>query len=397
MVIGQLNIQYEENETKFSRNIIYSERNSDLWITINRKYEGLYAKDRIDGYVLALLLSALYLNEDIESKDSISESLYYQLVHYLIPFLCSINKAFSPIKILCPVMPDNELKGQYTATGISCGVDSLSTIIKHFDENDNSIYNINILTLFNSGYYGGGDESRKNFVRYSTQSIKFAKAAGLELLLVDTNVSDFMLTGFLQTHTFLSCGIALMLQQGIRLYYYSSGYPVYNFKASFVDSAYYDAFTFNCISLPNIKFISSCSTFTRVEKVNSIIQNNEYLEYLYVCTSGFKEKNCGKCEKCIRTLLEADSIGKLKDVSSRFELKEFSRHRNLYIAYAIRRKRKNVYYEEIVDSYKTNHLLPFGAILCIPLPCKFDIDSFVGILVKCKYKLCGFVTKNDQS
>jgi hypothetical protein len=52
------------------------------------------------------------------------------------------------------------------------------------------------------------------------------------------------------------------------------------------------------------------AAFTRSEKVRELANWPEALRYLQVCWQGDqKDRNCGRCEKCIRTILNFRAVG----------------------------------------------------------------------------------------
>lgn len=380
MYIGKVIKKKEGKFEKFIREISISNEKKELWVCVEEKYKDYYCEDRVDGYVLALLLRAMHEGEDIFADDGISETLLFQIEKYLIPYLCKLNPSLNKINIFCKTLPDIDEKAGVAATGISCGVDSLSTILYHTNQEICNSRNISCLTLFNSGYYGEGNESSDSFKKHTEQSKMFCEEHGFDFLTCDSNVYDFACFPFLMVHTYMACSIVLMLQKGISFYYYSSaGYPI-DYKVSFSDSGLYDIFLFQCISTKSLQFISSCASMVRTEKLGLILQNPSYAKYLYVCVTGKKSKNCSLCEKCMRTLLGADSMGKVEMLSDSFELEIFYKKRNLFMGYM---RRKNGYYKDIYESYRLNHRkIPMLAYIARFVPIKHDFLKIRSWLVK---------------
>lgn len=378
MYVSQLTVKEYENEVRYSRYITYSNGESkEMWISCTKEIADEYCSDRADGYLVSLLLPALKRGEDIVIESPVSESLYFSITKYLIPFLLSINDDLHSIQVICDTVGDYDSpKKKCVGTGISCGVDSLSTFLYHKDNLKSTEYNINCLTLFNSGYYGIGEEAQNNYNSYKQRSAEFCKENKCELMLVNSNFYDFRETSFLSSHTYLTCSIILLFQGKFSIYYYSSGYPVNNFKPDFHDPAYYDVFLLQCISTKNLRFISSCTCMTRVEKVNLVLDNPKVSKYLYVCTAGGIEKNCGKCEKCIRTLLEADAVDKLQLLPESFDIVTFKKKRAIYQAFAIRKHKKEIFYNEIYEAYKRKGGLSILSYLLVVIPSPLDLLTF---------------------
>jgi hypothetical protein len=64
------------------------------------------------------------------------------------------------------------------------------------------------------------------------------------------------------------------------------------------------------LSSDAFKIVHDGASFTRIDKVNEIANWPEALRYLRVCWQGEqKDRNCGRCEKCIRTILNFRVLG----------------------------------------------------------------------------------------
>ncbi|WP_460463814.1 hypothetical protein [Arthrobacter pigmenti] len=68
--------------------------------------------------------------------------------------------------------------------------------------------------------------------------------------------------------------------------------------------------TDHLFSTGSLEVIHDGAGYSRTEKVRALAQWPEAMEYLRVCWSGKdRSRNCGRCEKCIRTYLNFRSIG----------------------------------------------------------------------------------------
>lgn len=372
------------NNVKVSVVIKYGEGEcNELWYIIPSQFEDYLSYEVADAYVVAFLLYAMQRNLDIETDMPVSSRLLAMLNKYLVPFICEINEKMHPIQIFAK--ESNEVfKGSHCGTGISCGVDSLSTVVYHgIDETINN-RRLDTLTLLNTGYYGHNNGNSEHYKSYIHQSEQFCKEFGFGFLTVDSNVSNLTQYDFLSAHTYLTCSTILLLQKYFRLYYYASGYPVYDFEANFKDPAYYDTFLLNCISTESLEFLSSCCIFSRVKKTSVIAKHPDIIKHLYVCLSGDSSHNCSCCEKCIRTMLALEAIGETDTIKEIFDYSIYKKNRNRYFSYMLRHKKNNPYYREIFDEMKRNkRSIPFLAYINI-IPCSFELSAlyhrFKGIL-----------------
>ena len=78
------------------------------------------------------------------------------------------------------------------------------------------------------------------------------------------------------------------------------------------------------------------------------------------------KKNCGRCLKCLRTLLALDILGKIDAYKDVFDLDEDYKRKDNYICYIARMRYDDVYSKELVDLIlTTNYPIPFKAkVLC---------------------------------
>ena len=293
----------------------------ELWYDVDKGLRQYLVDDRCDAFVVALLVYAMKKNHSIKCEAFLSAKLYYSLREHLIPFLCNINKELSPITIDAELSTDVYEGATHIGTGISCGIDSLSTIINHGINEDIKDYQIDTLTLFNSGYYGLGEESSRRFREYQAQSISFSDKFSYDFLEVDSNLGDFLVYRFNSQFAYLTCSVVLALQKYFKKYFFASSYPFHRMEPNFASTGYYEVLILQSLSTETVEFYSGCCEMTRTEKTKLVYDNPEIFDYIYPCVSGKLGKNCGRCEKCIRGILTFDGYGLLDKIESRFNIK----------------------------------------------------------------------------
>ena len=342
-----------------------------LWYKVSQQYASYITTEVADAFIVAFLLYAMEKGLNIRSEIPVSNRLLVMLRKYLIPFINHINKDMIVIDIIADSYK-NDFGGEHCGTGISCGVDSLSTVVQHGLEETDVQYKIDTLALLNTGYYGGKNSSEQ-YLNFIERSETFCKKFGFHFMTVDSNVAYITGYNFLSAHTYLTCSTLLLFQKYFRVYYYASGYPVSDFRPDFKDSAYYDIYLLNCISTESLDFISSCCTLSRVEKTQMIAHSLEVFRKLYVCVSGEASHNCSQCEKCIRTMLALEALKMKEKIGEAFDSEIYEKNRVKYISYMLRQRRRNVYYKEIYDAMKENDIsIPIIAYFNI-VPCRFEI------------------------
>lgn len=323
-----------------------------VYFEVNNKYSEYLCDELYDSFVISLIPYAIKHNEDIIIDGYISSKIYYQLTTYLIPLLSkTFNKKL--VKIEAKIK-EIYYKGSGVGASISCGVDSFYTLLKHKNQKDNN-YNITHLTFFNAGSNGqyGGEKAKNLFKKRVKYVSEFCKQNNYNLITIDTNINEFLMMNHEKTHSFRTLGCVLALQKLFSKYYFASGLPFDGSHIDESDTAFYDILNVQCLSNENISFYCSGIETTRLEKIKYISKFKETYNWLNVCV--IDDINCGKCEKCIRTMTALDAIGCLEKYNSVFDTKGFYKNKKKYMINILeynREKLKHGLYQEIIDEYK---------------------------------------------
>lgn len=358
MILSKPYITELDGKTRINVDVESDNEIKTIWYECNKEFQEYLCIEKIDGFVITLLLYAMKKGEDIICEQSISEKLYYQLVNFLIPTLSKNIKEYKSIKINAQ-LDNSVLKSKgLVGTGLTCGVDSFYTIFSNKD-NKTVDYNIDVLTCFNVGSNGsyGGEKARQLFNERASKDEEFARRYNYIFLKVDSNISEFLNMLNIETHSYRSMAVPLIFQKLFRVYYYSSGYTFNEFKVVKEAMARIDLLNVHCFSNENINFYSTGSEYNRIEKLDLISRYEETYNYLNVCTS--TSENCSKCEKCIRTMLELYALNKLEIYKNVFDVDDFyknfkKRCSNLILYWNDR------FYKEIRVQFKKNQKkIPF--------------------------------------
>ena len=139
---------------------------------------------------------------------------------------------------------------------------------------------------------------------------------------------------FKWTNTYANAFCALALQKFWGTFFIGShGLDFSYFTLSLItkdDSAFYDLLFLNVVSTRWLRFHSEGGALSRYEKTIDVANYPPALKYLHVCTND-DGPNCNVCEKCIRTLLTLDAMGKLDDFSQVFNVKYYRENRSFYL------------------------------------------------------------------
>lgn len=300
------------------------------------------------------------------------------------PGVCShVDEAYQEcsvcqkIEVKCTDTTSSVYGGNAVGTGCSLGVDSLSVIKKYFlDESCLPSYRITHFACFNVGAFGSynTDATRKSFHKEVSAIKDFGARLGLPVVAVDTNLHEFFPErDFNWSHSFLNMGCVLALQKLWGKYLYASGYSLENFKFDICDSAKYEPFLLPNLSTESTELIPVDMEKSRSAKVRFIMDDPIAMEYLNVClkeqsindgiVKGIVDqeyRNCGHCEKCMRTMLQLDIYGKLGHYSKVFDLSDWERQKKHYLAKVLACQNENLMYHDIVKTIPTDYQISFS-------------------------------------
>lgn len=319
--------------------IEWKTNSSGLWFAVPKEYKSYLCSDRTDAFVVAMLWYAMITGSDIKSEAPMSEKMVFHITRYLVPALCNSKNGYRRIKIIGPTtnQPYQNIGG--VGTGMSCGVDSFYTLHEYTKEDTPTKYRLTHLAYFNMGaiFHPNRSDKKKytlNEFYETTDAMSkekrenarlVAEQVGIPLVYVKSNLdSDYYRGAYGHTGVYRNCAMALSLQGLFSVYYNSSGgWPGYFDLTLTEGSQHYEALLCQCLSTESLSFILS-DYASRVEKTITISDNKMVQKYLDVC---FCFNSCGKCSKCIRTLVTLDIIGKVDQFGEIFNIDDFKKHR----------------------------------------------------------------------
>lgn len=299
-----------------------------LWFEVDQEYRYGLCDDLCDAYVVGLLNYCMRNKFNIISDIPMSESLYVNLTEHLIPILQSTDKRLFPITIRCELKSDESIKcGKYVGTGLSCGVDSLHSVMKYcnYPINSQKLTHlcINNVGSFNEIYLPCGIDKVRNATYKRAETV--AMELNLPLIKTDSNFQHVFKQQHFLTNTYSSAFAILMLRYHWKKYYLASvgiGCETIVLKDnSLDDSAHYDLISLQYLSPMNLEIASESPQLTRFEKIKNISEYDIAKKYIHSCL--WSEVNCGKCPKCLRNLWALDAIGKLSDFKKSYNIENY--------------------------------------------------------------------------
>ena len=332
---------------------------SDCFYSINEKYADFVDTESSNCFLTGLLYPALRYGEDIHVEGTVSARLLYNLNHYLIPLMAMCDPRIHRIKVTAESTDSHGWQdAKAVGTGFSGGIDSFTTIYEHFVQPTPEGHKLTHLFFFNVGAHGipkkDGDLEmieRQFHARY--EKLKpFADEAGLDFIEVNSDVHKFHIWGHLEVHTFATASAVMFLQRGIRRYYIaSSGHTYIQLWHSLGENVVSNAISrLNMLLLPwlsteSLDLVDDGTIYDRSQKTALIADYAPVARYLNVCYGhDTLDTNCSVCEKCLRTLLTLELLGKLEAFNGVFDLEKYRREaRRRFIAETIVSKKRDLY------------------------------------------------------
>ena len=393
ITIHQGKISEIEDKAVMTTNIEIDGEIKIVHVSVDKLYGKFLSPERADYALIGMLRYALRFGHDITCKAPVTEQLLYNINEVLIPTLKKSDDRNYPVKIFAETAPpldkldysetlDNNFKTFYFAandlgnfkieqvrqekfgavgTGLSCGVDSFYTVLKHFQSNYPSM-DLTHIAVFNVGSING-IYGKENIPRVKSEvwerAEKVAAELNLPLVKLDSDFQNVIPQNHLLTHTYMDAFAIYSMQKLWSKYYYSGAYAFSEFSLHsnlMEDPALFELLLLDCFSTQAIKIIPTGSEGSRKDKTEFIADFPIVQKNIHVCTSR-GDTNCGVCGKCVRTLFDLDALNRLDDFKESFDIENYrshirDRYRYLYRTCVVK---NNSFLKEAYDILSERH------------------------------------------
>ena len=311
----------------------------ELWFDVDARYaEAL--DNSCDAALVSLLMAAMDQGKPIELQGPVSGKLLWGLRNIVVPAMCASREFLSPVPLETHgIIRDAKPSGNMVLTPLSCGIDSFSAVQDHaiapdLDPGDRVTH----LVFGHIGHNGyGEDTDARAHARW--QVVRSAAGElGLPILRFNSNQHHFYSPQYnyrlnwLSTMTVRSAAIPLLLQAGVRRFFLASGHTWREIGVgSFRDISRLDPILLPALSTERVELVAVGTERTRVEKSRRIGDLGVVHRHLDVCIME-GGKGCSRCEKCMRTMLTFELLGRLDKFADRFDLEEYRRNRKDFVA-----------------------------------------------------------------
>ena len=355
------------NGSLFLRAVISScAGEDDCFYSVPEEYADFADTTSSNCFLVGMLYPAMRNGEDIHIEGTVSAKLLYNLNEYLVPLMAICDERLKRIRITADAT-DSEGCGEAHAvgTGFSGGIDSFSTICQHFvRKGEPDGFRLTHLFFFNVGAHGipkkpGDLESIERQFNARYEKFKaFPAEVGLPFVRVNSDIHKFHPWGHLEVATFATVSAIMFLARGIRRYYLASSGHTYRQLWKFLgDGGRPDAIErMNMMLLPwlsteRLDIIDDGNLYDRSQKTVMVADYPPAARYLNVCYGhDTLDTNCSVCNKCARTLLTLDILGKLDEFAGIFDIPRYRREvRRRLIAETIVGERKSLFAKHQMD------------------------------------------------
>lgn len=274
----------------------------EIYFKINKKYSDFILADA-SPFAAALVIPAMKIGENLIIDGSLSEGLYKNM-QQIMRILLSWNVGFKPIKIIAKKIVKDTQSPHAIGSFFSGGVDSFYTYLKNKKTKDGKLTH---LILANG--YDIALPNKSLWKKTRKHVMKIAQTEGIQVIEVESNIQPLLEPIVEWEFTFGGClgAIALLLRNKFKRVFIASSFA---YNQQFPGGSTAD--TDKLWGTDKLTIVHDGAEATRVEKVKIIARSKLVLDNLRVCYLNLKDTyNCGRCDKCLRTMISLQIAGKL--------------------------------------------------------------------------------------
>lgn len=307
-----------------------------LEMRVSQEYGCYLVHERSDAFVLMLLYYAMELGSDIVCEAPMSEQLHFQLTRYYIPLVARYVEPYRSIAVHARLTSEQlPCEGKVVA-GVSGGIDSSFTIqtYRRSEWGVSSLTHVLFHNLIGDPLSSSSSDAASTCEELKVAAQRYADRAGLPLVTVESNFQfDFIHKHSMPAWIGKWTSAFYALGKLFGTYLLSSAHAANVFDLRYddgMDTSAYDLLSCYLFSTDGHRLYLAGMEATRVEKLSAILDDEGSTEKLLVCNL-FPDRNCGACEKCLRTLNAAYALDALDSMGGGFDIKAYRRHlgRNL--------------------------------------------------------------------
>jgi hypothetical protein len=257
-----------------------------------------------DALVPLLLQPAMSMRQSVRIPDGVSPRLLGNL-DLIQAVFSSWNPRLKPVEVLAEQREPSAPQGSGVACLFSGGVDSFYTALKHRDEITHLV--------FVHGFDIDLADGRRRAAALSTVR-EVAEQMGKQLVEVETNLRSFSDShaDWILYFGSAMASVSLLLQRDFRRVFFAAGFA-HSDWAQYPPPAGSHPGLDPLWSTEATEIVHSGAEATRIEKIQYLADQPLAMDHLLVCYQGAGEPyNCGRCGKCLRTMISLRLAGGLE-------------------------------------------------------------------------------------
>ncbi len=282
-----------------------NQERSRLWYRIPVEYSSLITPS-CDPFVVATVLLSMRWLAPTTVHGQVSPSLLQNIEEFQAAWSAWEPGRYRPIKISAEVEQEQSLtySEDKAIVAFSGGVDSCFTVFRHHAGHCGRWQR----NLKAGAMIHGLDiplEEQQGFTDAAEKSRKLLATLGVELIPIATNFRELPLIWEDAFGTGLASCL-MLLQGGYTAGLIASSFPYQALSFPYGSNPVTDWM----LSSNAFQIVHDGAAFPRLDKMREITKWPEAMQNLRVCWQGNqKDRNCGRCEKCVRTILNFRILG----------------------------------------------------------------------------------------
>jgi len=247
-----------------------------------------------------MVMDAMNENRDIVVHGKVSRELLSNLVEYQAVWNKWLPEIYNRVNIKVEEIIENPSKVSGALCAFSGGVDATFTVFRNsLNKNSYRSQKINLCSIIHGFDIPLVDN--KAFNNVLNQASKTLKVLGIPILPIRTNYRHISnIDNWSYAHLWATVGTLINYKGLAGVCLIGSTEPYNSLVIPWGSTPISD----HLLSSASFKVMHDGASHSRNEKVKELAEWNVGLENLRVCIFGeHKDRNCGQCEKCIRTML----------------------------------------------------------------------------------------------
>ncbi|MFB8791396.1 MAG: hypothetical protein U7123_21810 [Potamolinea sp.] len=277
---------------------------SHLWYRLPSQYTSLLTNS-CDPFVVATIFLAMQQGTDLIVHGEVSPSLLQNLAEFQAAWHCWRPQLYQQIEITADVEREQDkIDSDQAIAAFSGGVDASFTMWRHRMKRC-SRWQRNIQAGLIIHGFDIPLTQQEIFNRAFHKSREMLTSLDVELIPIATNFRELPQDWEDAFGTAIASCL-MLLQGGYNTGLIGSSDPYHSLNLPYGSNPITDSL----LSSNTFQIICDGSAFTRLQKVEEIANWEQACTNLRVCWQNSQsDKNCGRCEKCIRTILNFRVMG----------------------------------------------------------------------------------------